>query len=153
MAKRRQPVAWPEHLAARLARCREAVAKKRLDGYLITDRMDQFHLTGFTGEDGAVLVTARRVVLITDGRFAQTAQIEAPWTRAVIRKGPLPPAVARCLRQAKLERVGVDPGRIPLALFTVVRKAARPTTTGPSGWGRRLSYLDCSSFCHVRLTE
>ena len=69
----------------RLARLRSAMARRKLDAYLVYNRHDQFWLTGFSGEDGAVLVTSRSCVLLTDSRFDQTADLETPWARKVLR--------------------------------------------------------------------
>lgn len=94
--------------AGRMKSVRDAMKASKLDGLLITSRVEQFWLTGFTGEDGAVLLTADAVTLLTDGRFAETARIEAPWARSVIRKKRGPETIAHALMQAKLRRVGFD---------------------------------------------
>src|SRR5262249_22701608 len=74
----------PTH-TRRLSQLRAQMKELKIDGYLITNRMDQFWLTGFTGEDGQVLITANSVLLLTDGRFDETAQTEAPWAKRTLR--------------------------------------------------------------------
>ncbi len=101
---------------------------RELDGLLVQDRMDQYWLTGFTGEDGMVLVTERKVVLLTDGRFDEAATREAPWARKVLRKTRGPEETAREIARARLERVGYDPQQMTIGSFTALRKAARPTS-------------------------
>jgi Xaa-Pro aminopeptidase len=107
--------------------------RRKLDGYLVQSRMDQYWLTGFTGEDGFVLVTNRAVVLLTDGRFDEAANIEAPWARKVLRKVRTPERTAQELKRYKLERVGFDPGHLNVAEFTGLRKACKPTQLASAG--------------------
>lgn len=116
----------PAPYRERIGRLRAEMARRRLDGYLIHSRMDQYWLTGFTGEDGLVLVTARAVVLLTDGRFDQAADVEAPWARKVLRKLRTPERTAKELKRYRLKRVGFDPGHLSVADFTALRKAAKP---------------------------
>ena len=116
-----------EIITGRLKKLRETLDHKGLDGYLITNRMDQYYLTHFDGEDGAVLVLADHVYLITDGRFAEEADCSAPWARAVIRKGKLSEAISKVVRKHRLNRVGFDPTEMSLQLTSNLRKACRPT--------------------------
>jgi Xaa-Pro aminopeptidase len=102
------------------------MARRKLDGYLVQNRMDQFWLTGFTGEDGFVLVTAHQVVLLSDGRFNESADIECPWARKVLRKLRTPARTAQEFRKYKLTRVGFDSGHLTVAEHAGLRKAARP---------------------------
>ncbi len=124
MAKK---AAIPAPYADRVARLRQQMRQRRLDGYLVVNRMDQYWLTGFTGEDGLVLVTARAVVLLTDGRFDEAADRECPWARKVLRKQRTPQRNAREIKKYKLARVGFDPAHMTVAEFEGLRKAVRPT--------------------------
>ncbi|MBL8880587.1 MAG: aminopeptidase P family protein [Phycisphaerales bacterium] len=123
MSTRKTPS--PPH-DGRIARLRAAMTSAKLDGYLVQDRMDQIWLTGFTGESGSVLVTHRGVTLLTDGRFDETADIEAPWARKLLRKKRSIDETARELRRAKVTRLGIDPDQTTLRTFTELQKAAKP---------------------------
>lgn len=116
----------------RVARLRAAMREKDLDGYLVWDRMDQFWLTGFTGEDGGVLVTPRRVTLLTDGRFDQTASMEAPWARKVLRKVRGPDSVAQVVKRQRVRRLGFEPAHMNVALYTALSKLIRPAKLVPA---------------------
>jgi len=109
-----------------IARVRAEMARQRLDGYLTLDRMDQIWLTGFTGEDGGVLVTPKTVVLLTDGRFDEAAGIEAPYARKVLRKKRTPDVNVREFKRHKVTRLGFDPGHMTVADFGQYRKFAKP---------------------------
>lgn len=125
MSKR--PNGIPAPYRDRVRRLRAAMTQRKLDGYLVQNRMDQYWLTGFTGEDGFVLVTPRAVVLLTDGRFDEAAGLEAPWARKVLRKVRTPERTAKELKKLRLKRVGFDPSHLSVAEHTALGKAARPT--------------------------
>jgi Xaa-Pro aminopeptidase len=119
--------AIPQPYADRIARLRERMSHRRLDAYLIEDRMDQYWLTGFTGEDGAVLVTPRAVVLLTDSRFDETADLEAPYARKVLRKKRDAPTTAGQVKRFKPARLGFDPDHMTVRNYVGLRKLVRPT--------------------------
>ncbi len=121
----------PPAIARRLAACREALARRKLDALLITNRVDQFYLTEFDGEDGAALVFPEDVCLLTDGRFAEEAQNNAPWTVRVVRTGALKDAVHRVTRRHRVRRLGFQPEHISVALFGELRKLLRPAQLLP----------------------
>ena len=121
----------PEPHAGRLERARATLRARRLDGYLITHRPDQYWLTGFTGEDGQVLLTARGVTLLSDGRFGETAEREAPWARRVLRKQRTPEPTVREIRQSRLTRLGFEPDHLSFRWHDALRKQAKPTRLVP----------------------
>lgn len=121
----------PAPYAGRLERLRTELARRRLDAYLIQNRMDQYWLTGFTGEDGFVLVTPRAVVLLTDGRFDESARREAPWARKVLRKIRTPERTAQYIRRYQPRRLGFDPAHFSVADYGAYRKHLRPTRLVP----------------------
>lgn len=67
--------------AERRARLVEALAQpavSELDALLVTDLVNVRYLCGFSGSNGALLITPERAVLATDGRYTEQAGTEAP---------------------------------------------------------------------------
>ncbi|WP_411282405.1 M24 family metallopeptidase [Gemmatimonas sp.] len=60
---------------ARLAALRDALARADLDAVLVTSRPNVRYLTGFSGSNALLVVTAKDCVLLTDFRYA--TQVEA----------------------------------------------------------------------------
>lgn len=60
----------------RIARLREELAARELDGLLVTSLTNVRYLSGFTGSAGELLVTADQCQLATDGRYADRAASE-----------------------------------------------------------------------------
>ena len=112
--------------AERIAAVRAVMAEKDLDAYLIQSRMDQYWLTGFTGEDGAVVLTHRAVILLTDGRFDENADREAPYAKKVLRKARTPATNALEIKKTRAKRIGYDPSLMSVAEFKVLKKECKP---------------------------
>ena len=118
----------PEPFAARLAFLRAMLRDRKADGAFISDPHDQFYLTGFTGEDGAVLVTSRAVWLVTDGRFKEQAQREAPWAKALIRKVGLARAAGDLAAKLRVGQLLVQPEMVTLEMAAALRKVLPKST-------------------------
>ena len=75
------------HYQSRVARIREALQKKRLDGFLVTDMHNVRYLTGFTGSSGFALITKKECILLTDFRYKEQSEKETQGWDIVIEKG------------------------------------------------------------------
>lgn len=80
----------------------------KITAYLITNRADHYYLTGFSGEDSAVLVTRSAVWVITDRRFETSAKSEVGWARISFRDGLLVTQIANTLKEAKINRLAIQ---------------------------------------------
>ncbi len=114
-------------IQARLDRCRAAMADAKINAYLITGRMDHFYVTGFTGEDSAVLITKRDVHIITDRRFETSSKSEVGWAKRHFRKGLLPEEVGNVCKKLRLKTLHIQPGVVTVADQQEFRKRVRPT--------------------------
>ena len=126
MGKKRTPRPSPV-IADRLTRCRRQMKKRRIGAYLVTNPVDYFYLTGFTGEDSAVLIAPRQVHLITDGRFDESSKKECPWARKWMRKLLLNDEIARACKELKLRSVAVQPGHMTLGDHAALDKLTKGT--------------------------
>ncbi len=142
----------PPPFDRRIAQIRADMLLAKADSLLVWNRRDQFWLTGFTGEDGGVLLTAKDIVLLTDGRFEETAKLEAPFARALIRKKRSPEITARELKRRKLGRIAFDPAHMSVALFTELSKLIRPAKLVPAPGliGRRRQIKDAGELDAIR---
>jgi Xaa-Pro aminopeptidase len=70
--------------ADRAARLRGAMAAADVGALLVSGRADVRWLTGFTGSSGVAYVDAHRLLLVTDGRYAERAADEAPGAEVVL---------------------------------------------------------------------
>ncbi len=100
----------------------------RLAAYLVTNPVDQYYLTGFSGEDGATVIGLDGVWLITDGRFDEQADREAPWASKVVRKKSIGDELTRLARRLhwRGRHVGIQADHLSLAQASAFAKACRP---------------------------
>ena len=62
----------------RVARLRALMAEKVLDGVLVTKEESVHYFSGFRGDSTALLITPERLLLMTDNRYTEQAQLQAP---------------------------------------------------------------------------
>ena len=106
----------------RVERLRNRLREQQLDAFLVTNPENRRYLSGFTGHDsgadsaGALVITPNETVLITDGRYLEQAEHEAPGLRLVKREGEFAPVAAKTLRELAARRVGFEAAHVTVAL-------------------------------------
>lgn len=113
--------------AGRLTRFRHRMTARELDSYYLTQPADIRYLTGFSGEDSALLVTGERCVLLTDSRFTEQAEEERTACEIMCRSGPMAKAVGTLLRETEPERLGMTSSSVTHAAFLAVQAEAPGT--------------------------
>ena len=131
MAKQGARPAVPPRLRERLRACRARVREMGVEALLVTDPRDVRYLTGFSGEDSWLLVRSRaqRPHLLSDARFAEQIEREAPHVAAVIRDGSMGDALEKLLGRLRVETVGLPAGSVTLAQQRALKRklgARRP---------------------------
>jgi Xaa-Pro aminopeptidase len=100
------------------------MSERRLSGVLSMNPANWYYLTGFTGEAGALLVSAKASFLVTDGRFTEQAKGETSGLRVVKQEGSLMATMGNLLRGRSQTRIGFDATQLTVAQFRALRKAA-----------------------------
>jgi Xaa-Pro aminopeptidase len=126
---------------------RKQIDEARLGALVVTQSASWYYLTGFTGEAGALVVSAQGTTLITDGRFTEQARREAPGVRIVPQLRDLPTSVGEFLKDVATGRgranVGFSAGHLTVAQFRAMKRAAGPRVrwTPAEGYVERLRGL------------
>ena len=98
----------------RQQRLQDSLSAHRLDALLVTHPPNLRYLCGFTGSSGALLLTEKKAVFITDGRYTEQARAEVRTAQIVIaRHGPLAAAAAWLSGHQKkgrraLSKIGIE---------------------------------------------
>jgi len=71
---------------ARLRRLRAKMKTEGVDVFVVINDADIFYLTGFGGEDSTLVVTVKRLVVVTDSRFVTQIKEECPGLSLCCRK-------------------------------------------------------------------
>ncbi len=120
------PPTAPDYFADRRRRLAESVANEGLDALLVSQPVNVSYLTGFSGESSHLIVTPRRSVLVSDGRFTQQLAEECPGLETVIRPPvtPLTEATAQTLDRLGVKHVGIESSHLTVADLEALRGAA-----------------------------
>ncbi len=106
---------------------REALAEQlqtaRIEGFFTTALPNIRYLAGFTGSNGALLLTRDRSLLVTDPRYATQAPQESD-CEVKIAKGPMLKEVARWIKRLRIRSLGYERNRISLAQFEEIKTQA-----------------------------
>jgi Xaa-Pro aminopeptidase len=98
-----------------------------ITSYLVSHPPDYYYLTGFTGEDSAVLIQPKRVHVISDSRFDESINQECPWVRRWMRKQSLNDEIANVCGKLKIKALALQPDRVSLASHKFIKKHAKGT--------------------------
>lgn len=121
-------------VAGRVKRLREKMCEKELDALIIVEPVEVRYLTGFSGDDSVLIITARRKVLVTDSRYVEQIRQECPGLAIKIRKGPISEAAGEVLGRwdlvperssgkKKVPLIGIDPDNVTVSQYKNLRKA------------------------------
>lgn len=101
--------------AERVDRLRSTLREKALDALLVTDPVNVTYLSGFRGDSSYLLVGTDRLWLITDSRFTEQAEAEAPQCELVERTDGIVKETARLAEQVKLKTLGFEEQHVTCA--------------------------------------
>ncbi len=111
-------------LEGRRDRLVPALREARAGGFLVTALPNVRYLTGFTGSNGALLLTADRALLFTDPRYQTQAPLESD-CEIKIAKGPLLPALCKWLNRLKIKSLAFEQNRISFEDFQMLKENAK----------------------------
>ena len=121
--------------AKRLKALLAELAGRKLDCLVVTHPANWYYLTGFTGESGALVISANGTTLLTDGRFTVQAGEETRGVRIELVQGGLFPAVGVFLRKKGYGRVGYDANQLTVNQWNTLRKALESKARGIEATG------------------
>jgi Xaa-Pro aminopeptidase len=108
----------------RRERLRPVLAELRLDAFLTTALPNVHYLSGFTGSNGALLLSDDRALLFTDPRYATQAPQQSD-CEVKIATGPLAPEITKWTKRLKVKTLGFEQNRISFEEHSQL-KAALP---------------------------
>ncbi|HHX43744.1 MAG TPA: M24 family metallopeptidase [Chloroflexi bacterium] len=114
--------------ARRLARLRAIMAAMELDAFVTSQPQNMRYLSGFTGGDGVVIVSAESAVLATDFRYYEQVEREAPAFALAKVTGAIPPVLASVLGDMRARKVGFEAHAVTVETFEQWMVAAPDAT-------------------------
>lgn len=95
---------------------RKVLESNHLDGILFIGLENIRYLSGFTGSEGALLLTTEQSFFLTDSRYWAQSEEEVRSSHIIRYKNKLDGIVSK-LNELKLKRVGFDSQAFPFALY------------------------------------
>ena len=108
--------------AARRRRLVKLLRREKLDALLATNSHNLYYLSGFRGEDSALLVADGEAHLVTDSRFTEQAGQETRGVRIITRRKGLMRAAAEVARRAGVGRLGIESAAMTVAELEELRR-------------------------------
>ena len=107
------------YLKTRLTALQKRLAQINVDALLVSNPVDIRYLTGFVGDDSWLLVRKRASAMhiLSDFRFEEQIQYQAPQTRAIMRKTSLSVALKELARKLKVTKIGLQQDYLTMAQF------------------------------------
>jgi Xaa-Pro aminopeptidase len=118
--------------AARRARLLRRIRREKLDALLVTNVHNVRYLSGFLGDDSALLVTPERTYLLTDSRYVEQAEAETRGIGIVLRRKGMMPVAAATARKAGVRTLGVEGRTMTMAEAEELRKALPKAAVKPT---------------------
>jgi Xaa-Pro aminopeptidase len=98
-----------------------AFRQPRIDAFLVTALPNVRYLSGFTGSNGALLLTDSRAILFTDPRYQTQAPLESDCDVRIAR-GPLLSEVSKSFKRLRSKRLGIERGRISFEDYDFLKR-------------------------------
>ena len=119
-------------LHVRLERLQETIRSRELDALLVTRPENMRYVSGFTGGEGALLITPDKAMLLTDFRYYDQVAEEATDFELVKIESKTSQALKQCLKQLQTETLGFESTHVPFAQYQEWKKETRGTKWIPT---------------------
>lgn len=106
----------------RCQRVQTEIAKKNIDGLLITKEKNRYYLSGFTGSSGYLLVTSQQVFLLTDFRYIEQAKKETSGCQIIRHGRKWKENLQELFLNLKIRKLGFERDQMPYAQYELIKK-------------------------------
>ena len=112
-------------MSIRLDKLRQALREQELDAILVTRPENQRYLSGFTGGEGALLITQERALLLIDFRYFEQVEEEAPDFELLKVEQKASLALKGSLKELEIKMLGFESTHLPYSVYQEWRRATR----------------------------
>ncbi len=118
----------------RVDRIRQRLATEGIDALLVTAPPNLRYLSGFTSPDAELLVSADQALLLTDFRYYEQTEREAPdWVLFKVEQ-PLPAAFAEAVERVGAQRVAFESTHLTYSLYQELAATEGVELVPAKGW-------------------
>lgn len=105
----------------RIARLREEVTRRELDALLVSNAANVKYLSGFSGSNGTLIIDADQAALLTDFRYVEQAEEQAPAVEVI--DGKSEPRKLLVERLGAAAKVGFDDADMRVKSYRLLEEA------------------------------
>jgi Xaa-Pro aminopeptidase len=109
----------------RVQKLRQTLREQGVDAILVTRPENQRYLSGFTGGDGALVITQSDTLLLTDFRYYEQVAEEAPDFQLVKVEGKVSAVLKQVFKEHQVATLAFESTHVPYAQYQEWRKATR----------------------------
>lgn len=110
-------------MSKRINKLREELAQLGADAFITEKAENRFYLSGFTGSTAWVIVTAEDSFLVTDFRYVEQAQEQAPDFKVINNERKAVDCMARLLKENGVNRLAFEAGSVSFQTYSDWSKA------------------------------
>jgi len=110
---------------SRIKALRQNLILNGLDAILTGHAPNRRYISGFTGSDGWIIVTAERALLMVDFRYVEQARLEAPQFEACYIKNDITEWLPAYILELGIERIGIEAEYMPVAQYQLINGTLR----------------------------
>lgn len=105
------------HLAERLQKIRQLICEENLDALIIASPNNRRYLSGFSGTAGALLISSEKALLVTDFRYVNQAEKQAPLFKVIRWKDDFFKSIAPLLEENGWHKIGFEAGQVVYSTY------------------------------------
>ncbi len=106
----------------RLRKLFRSFDKHGIDGLLVSSWPNVTYLSGFRGTESWILVSPKGLYFITDSRYSQQAEEEAPGFKVILREQPVTKIVADLVKKLKIKKLGFESSIVTHSFYQALEK-------------------------------
>lgn len=119
---------------ARIAGIRDRLATEGVDAFLVKKGANIRYLSGFTSEDAHLFITSDQAYLVTDFRYYEQAERQAPAFELFKVAKPLPEALSDLVRETGVARLAFESPSVTYAQYQELAGIEGLTPVPVKGW-------------------
>ena len=116
------------HYQKRIEKIRVRLARDSLDAILIINRENRRYLTGFTGSDGKLLITSKKVFLFVDSRYCLQAEKEVAGLAILCLTPDFISALIKVNKEEKIKNLGFESNEITVQGYQKLEQSLSEVT-------------------------
>ncbi len=117
----------------RLRQLQEKLAAEDIDALLVTQPANRRYLSGFDGTSGVLLVGREKAFLVTDFRYLEQAEKQAPHCKLCPWKDDLPKSLAPLVEAERWQKIGFEEKHLTCAAYRELAAGISTELVGRDG--------------------